>query len=66
MVGLALESRRQMQYFLPSAGEMTRPRSLAQHAGDLPIMVGARHSGLFHHGAEALPATERRVLLSTV
>jgi hypothetical protein len=35
MVSSALKACREMQYFPPATSKQTRPRSLAQHAGDL-------------------------------
>jgi hypothetical protein len=40
IVGAALKTLREMQYFLSGTGKPTPSRSLPQHTGDLTIMLG--------------------------
>ena len=50
MIGSAFKARREMEYLLSGASELTRSRRLTQLVGDLSIMLGTGHTRP-HHGA---------------
>ena len=49
MVGSTLKACREMQYFPPGIGELTRPRSFTQHAGKISIILGTWHGRRLYH-----------------
>jgi hypothetical protein len=48
MIGSAFKARREMEYLLSGASELTRSRGLTQLVGKLPVMLGAGHTRPHH------------------
>jgi hypothetical protein len=54
----AFETRGEVQDFPSGSGELTRPRGVAEHVGNSPVVLGAgRHLAHQHHrdGADQRP-----------